>query len=178
MTDEANRGVIADTLYVGATRPAMKFGVTYTAMMINFIVTMEAFVLTQNLLWLGLFAPFHGIFYLICKNDPQTFDLLKLWAMTKGWNTVIGRVLNQSNYSLWKSSSYTPLPIAVGRRLKKLKPKDTESLERGFQRLANNVRAMQPSSPVRLAPLPSRSPSRSSEQVFTSAPVNEARRIA
>ena len=47
---ERNLGLIADPLFVGATRPPMRWGVTYSALLANGVFTMEIFLLTKNLL--------------------------------------------------------------------------------------------------------------------------------
>ena len=47
---ERNPGLIADPLFVGATRPPMRWGVTYSALLFNMVSTMEVFLLTKNLL--------------------------------------------------------------------------------------------------------------------------------
>jgi type IV secretion system protein VirB3 len=110
-----NNGIIVDPLFVGPTRPATAWGVTYPAFLLNGMLVMEAFIMTRNLLWLGLFFPIHGICYLICRHDPQTFDLFRLWGMTKG-AAYLGRLIGKGNFRLWRCSSYTPLPLAVGRK--------------------------------------------------------------
>jgi Type IV secretory pathway, VirB3-like protein len=46
--NELNQGLIADPLFVGATRPPMRWGVTYSALLFNVVFTMEAFLLTKN----------------------------------------------------------------------------------------------------------------------------------
>ena len=51
---ERNAGLIADPLFVGATRPPMRWGVTYSALLFNLVFTMEVFLLTKNLLTLLL----------------------------------------------------------------------------------------------------------------------------
>ena len=56
-----NPGLVADILFVGATRPPMRWGVTYTAILVNMVFTMETFLLTKNLLTLLLAAPIHGV---------------------------------------------------------------------------------------------------------------------
>ena len=45
-----NAGLTADPLFVGATRPPMRWGVTYSALLFNLVFTMEVFLLTKNLL--------------------------------------------------------------------------------------------------------------------------------
>ncbi len=108
-----NQGVVLDPLFVGVTRPAMALGVTYSALLINGVMTVEMFLLTKNLLWLLIWFPVHGIFLLVCKNEPRFFDLLMLWGRTRGPGLL-------SNVRYWKSNSYSPLkfdlPDRNGRR--------------------------------------------------------------
>ena len=109
----ANAGLIADPLFVGATRPPMRWGVTYSALLVNGVLVMEIFLLTKNLLTLLLAAPIHGVCALLCARDPRFFDLALLWGRTR-----IPALL--ANARVWKSSSYSPLtldlPDARGRR--------------------------------------------------------------
>ena len=98
---------------MGATRPPMRWGVTYSALLMNAVVVMEIFLLTKNLLVLLLAAPIHGVCALLCARDPRFFDLALLWGRTR-----IPALL--ANARIWKSSSYSPLtldlPDARGRR--------------------------------------------------------------
>jgi type IV secretion system protein VirB3 len=102
--NERNTGLIADPLFVGATRPPMRWGVTYSALLFNMVFTMEAFLLTKNLLTLLLAAPVHGLCMLLCARDARFFDLVLLWGRTR-----IPAAL--TNLRLWKASSYSPLAI-------------------------------------------------------------------
>jgi type IV secretion system protein VirB3 len=104
-----NEGIDVDTLFVGPTRPAMLWGVTWQAFVINTMVTMEFFIWTQNLLWLLLFVPLHAICYLVCMNDPRTFELLAQWGKTKG-RAFAG------NFRYWRAASYSPLALHVARK--------------------------------------------------------------
>ena len=97
-------GLTADLLFVGATRPPMRWGVTYSALLLNGIFTMEIFLLTKNLLTLLIAAPIHGVCALLCARDPRFFDLLLLWGRTR-----IPALL--ANARLWRSSSYSPLTL-------------------------------------------------------------------
>ena len=97
-------GLAVDPLFVGATRPPMRWGVTYSALLTNGVLTMEVFLLTRNLLALALAVPIHGLCALLCARDARFFDLLLLWARTR-----IPALL--ANARLWKSSSYTPLAL-------------------------------------------------------------------
>jgi type IV secretion system protein VirB3 len=110
---EPNSGLIADSLFVGATRPPMRWGVTYSALLFNMVFTMEAFLLTKNLLTLLLCAPIHGVCMLLCARDARFFDLILIWARTR-----LPALF--ANLRVWKASSYCPLildlPDRRGRR--------------------------------------------------------------
>ena len=112
MTDPAattrNAGVIADPLFVGVTRPPMRFGVTYMALLMNLVVTMEAFLLTRNLLMLLLAVPLHGISALLCARDARIFELLLLWARTRC-------LAYFANARYWRASSYSGLVVDMPR---------------------------------------------------------------
>jgi type IV secretion system protein VirB3 len=109
----ANAGLIAEPLFVGATRPPMRWGVTYSALLLNMVFTMEVFLLSRNLLSLLLCAPIHGLCVLLCARDARFFDLLLLWARTR-LPAVCG------NLRHWQAGSYSPLamdlPDRRGRR--------------------------------------------------------------
>jgi type IV secretion system protein VirB3 len=106
---DRNQGLTADALFVGATRPPMRWGVTYSALLMNGVVTMEIFLLTRNLLTLLLAAPIHGVCALLCARDARFFDLALLSCRTR-----IPALL--ANARLWKSSSYSPLNLDLPRR--------------------------------------------------------------
>lgn len=103
-----NAGVVADTLFVGATRPSMLWGASYASVMLNCVCVMELFLLTKNLLTLLLAAPIHGVCALLCARDPRFFDLLLLWA-----RTAFPALL--ANKRFWKASSYSPLALDLAR---------------------------------------------------------------
>lgn len=106
-------GPTADPLFVGATRPPMRWGVTYAALLFNLVFTLEAFLMTKNLLTLLLCVPVHGVCCLLCARDARFFDLTLLWARTR-----LPALL--ANLHVWRASSYSPLaldlPDARGRR--------------------------------------------------------------
>jgi len=108
----------------------MRWGVTYSALLFNVMFTMEAFLLTKNLLTLLLSAPIHGICMLLCARDARFFDLVLLWARTR-----LPALF--ANLRMWKASSYSPLvtdlPGRTGRR--RLEPADLliAHLDRGEQ---------------------------------------------
>jgi type IV secretion system protein VirB3 len=116
---EGSAGLTADPLFVGATRPPMRWGVTYSALLVNGVFTMEVFLLTKNLLTLILALPIHGICALLCARDARFFDLMLLWGRTR-----IPALL--ANARLWKASTYSPLvldlPSTDGRRRTRTPP--------------------------------------------------------
>lgn len=79
-----------DTLFVGATRPSLVWGVTYEAVIFCFSVVGIIFLITKNPFVLAFYVPIHGACYLICLKDVRFFRLLALWMTTKcksvGWN--------------------------------------------------------------------------------------------
>ncbi len=101
---ERNAGLIADPLFIGATRPSMLWGVTYSAVMLNAMCIMELFLLTKNLLILLLAAPIHGVCMLLCARDARFFDLVLLWGRTR-------LPAFFANLRFWKASSYSPLVL-------------------------------------------------------------------
>jgi type IV secretion system protein VirB3 len=109
----SQRALIRDVLFVGATRPSMRFGVTYAALLGNAVVTLELFLLTKNLLTLLMALPVHGLCALLCARDPRIFDLLLLWVRTHG-------AARLANGRVWGGAAYSPmtldLPDGRGRR--------------------------------------------------------------
>ena len=110
---ERNAGLTADCLFVGVTRPPMRWGVTYSALLFNLVFTMEVFLLSKNLLTLLMALPIHGLCALLCARDARFFDLILLWGRTR-LPAYLG------NLHLWRASSYSPialeLPDIRGRR--------------------------------------------------------------
>ncbi len=104
-----NAGLTADPLFVAATRPPMRWGVTYSALLFNLVFTMEVFLVTRNLLTLLIAAPIHGVGMLLCARDARFFDLLLLWGRTQ-MPALLG------NHRYWKASSYSPLALELSAR--------------------------------------------------------------
>lgn len=95
-------GLTADPLFVAVTRPPMRWGVTFSALLVNLVFTMETFLLTKNLLTLLIALPIHGVCALLCLRDPRFFDLVLLWGRTRlpAYATTL---------RFWKASSCSPL---------------------------------------------------------------------
>lgn len=110
---DANAGLIAEPLFVGLTRPPLRFGVTDSALIVNAVLTTELFLLTRNPLTFLVAIPIHGLCALACVRDPRFFDLALLWLRTRV-PAYFG------NFHWWACSSYSPLmldlPDARGRR--------------------------------------------------------------
>jgi len=110
---ERNAGLTVDSLFVGVTRPPMRWGVTYSALLFNLVFTMEIFLLSKNLLTFLIAAPIHGVCALLCARDARFFDLILLWGRTR-------LPAYMGNLRLWRASSYSPLlldlPNIRGRR--------------------------------------------------------------
>lgn len=108
-----NPGLTVDPLFVGITRPPMRWGVAYEALLLNLVVTMEVFVMTKNLLTLLIAIPMHGVCALLCARDARFFHLMLLWVRTR-MPAYIGTA------RLWRAASYSPLvldlPNIDGRR--------------------------------------------------------------
>ena len=101
MTDR-NPGLLADPLFVGLTRPPMRFGVTFSALLVNSLLTMELFVLTKQLLTLVVALPVHGVCMLACARDARFFDLAMLWLRAR-----VGSLL--TTFGFFGASSAGPL---------------------------------------------------------------------
>lgn len=101
----------SDPLFVGATRPPMRWGVTYSALLFNLVFTLEVFLLTKNLLALLCCVPLHAIFALLCARDARFFDLVLLWGRTR-----LPAAL--ANLRVWKASSYSPLQVDIPSRFR------------------------------------------------------------
>src|SRR6202163_2592537 len=99
---ERNAGLTADILFVAVTRPPMRWGVTFSALLFNLVFTMEVFLLTKNLLTLLIAIPIHGVCALLCLRDARIFDLVLLWGRTR-------LPAYATNFRHWQASSYSPL---------------------------------------------------------------------
>jgi type IV secretion system protein VirB3 len=105
---ERNPGLTIDPLFVGVTRPPMRWGVTYSALLFNMVFTLEVFLLTKNLLTLLCCAPIHLVCLTLCTRDARFFDLVSLAARTH-WPSL------WTNGRYWRASSYSPLQIDLTR---------------------------------------------------------------
>ena len=124
---ERNSGLTVDPLFVGVTRPPMRWGVTYSALLFNLVFTMEIFLLSKNLLTFLIAIPIHGVCALLCARDARYFDLILLWGRTRMPSYL-------ANYRVWHASSYSPLtldlPNRAGRRRERAVEVVMDSLRR------------------------------------------------
>ena len=104
MSRARESGITQHPLFVGATRPAMTFGVTWAGLVINLCLTMEVFLFTRNLAWLLVAIPIHVMMWIACLHDPNYFDLVVHWVRTRllGWF---------HNLRFWRANSYSPLSL-------------------------------------------------------------------
>lgn len=80
---QVGRGITTDILFVGVTRPAMALGVPYVALLVNAFVTLEVFLVSQNLLTLLLAVPLHAIAWVLCLVEPRFFELVAVWGSVR-----------------------------------------------------------------------------------------------
>lgn len=98
--------IMVEPLFVGATRPAMRWGVTYSALLCNLVLTMELFLASRNLCMLVSCIPLHVLCATMCMRDPRYFDLVLLWLRLR-----LPRLPGNRGY--WGGSSYSPMPVSL-----------------------------------------------------------------
>lgn len=106
---DRNPGLTADPVFLGLTRPPMRWGVPFVALLANGMVTVEAFLITGNLLWLALYIPLHAMAYALCLRDARFFELLALFLRTRAATLL-------ANGRYWRASSYSPLNVDAFQR--------------------------------------------------------------
>lgn len=126
---ERNPGLTADPLFVGVTRPPMRWGVAYEALLLNLVVTMEIFVLTKNLLTLLIAIPIHGVCALLCAREARYFHLMVLWVRTR-LPAYLGTI------RLWQAASYSPLLLDLPNRNGRRRNSVTVRVEASTPRVA------------------------------------------
>lgn len=100
-----------DPLFVAATRPAMKWGVTLDAIILGVGLTAIIFIGTGSLLTILIYPAIHGSMFLLCLKDPRTVTLMTLWVKTKG---------KSLGWRHWGAATATPF---INTRAKKGIPK-------------------------------------------------------
>ena len=85
-----------DDLFVAATRPKMKFGVTLEAGVINFVVIGMVFIGAQSLYALGIGVVTHCVCWACCSYNKRFFQL------------IVKKGLTNKPKHRWNSSSSSP----------------------------------------------------------------------
>ena len=88
-----------DMLFLALTRPAMVWGVTYSFLVINLVLTGMVFVWTGSFLALLAGVPVHVVGYIACLREPRRFDL---------WYVRLRHALPTSTRFFWGANSYRP----------------------------------------------------------------------
>ncbi len=86
-----------DPLFLGLTRPAMLFGVTYPFVLLNGMTCLLYFIFQGDFIAFILLVVFHGIGYIICSKEPLAVELL----MTRS-----AKCSKCRNRSFYHSNSY------------------------------------------------------------------------
>ncbi|TAL37320.1 MAG: type VI secretion protein [Phenylobacterium sp.] len=89
----------SDPVFAALTRPQMIAGVTYPYMVLNMVVTAEAFLITRSFWALGIAVVMHGVGYVGSLREPRFFDL---------WVTKLSSCPRVKNFSFWGGNSYQP----------------------------------------------------------------------
>ena len=89
----------SDPVFAALTRPQMLGGVTYSFMVLNLIITMEAFLITRSFWSLLIFVALHAVGYVGCLREPRFFDL---------WMTRLQTCPRIRNFAFWQGNSYRP----------------------------------------------------------------------
>ena len=72
-----------DPLFVGATRPATLFRVSYSGVILNIMLVMSLFMnLGGNPLYLLIAIPVHLVMAILTIQEPRYFELLGAWMKT------------------------------------------------------------------------------------------------
>ena len=88
-----------DILFLAVTRPSMVYGVTYTFLVANVLITGLVFIWSGNLWMILLGGPVHLAGYVSCIRDPRWFDL---------WYVRLRYALPAQNRFFWGGNSYRP----------------------------------------------------------------------
>lgn len=89
----------SDPVFAALTRPQMIGGVTYPYMVLNLIVTLEAFLITRSFWTLLIAVVMHAVGYVGSLREPRFFDL---------WMTKLRTCPRVRNFAFWGANSYRP----------------------------------------------------------------------
>ena len=88
-----------DPLFLALTRPAMVWGVTYSFLVVNLVVTGMVFVWTSSFLTFLVGVPVHLLGSVACLREPRRFDL---------WWVRLRYTLPTPTRFFWGGNSYRP----------------------------------------------------------------------
>lgn len=94
-----SKGSAGDTLFLGMTKPPMVMGVTFKMFVFIWLASACAFLGLGELPYMLVGLPFHVSAYLICRVDPNLFDVYFL---------KYAKLIQCTNSSHWKCNSYQP----------------------------------------------------------------------
>ena len=67
----------SDALFLGLTRPPLIMGVSYTFAALNVIISLLAFIVTDNFVYLLVVPPVvHACAWLVCLKEPRAIELI------------------------------------------------------------------------------------------------------
>jgi type IV secretion system protein VirB3 len=89
----------SDPVFAALTRPQLIGGVTYSFMVLNLFVTLEAFLILRSFWVLAIPPVLHGVGYVGCLREPRFFDL---------WITKLRTCPRVKNFGFWRGNSYRP----------------------------------------------------------------------
>lgn len=68
--------VRTDPLFLGLTRPSLLFGVSYTFAALNGMISLLAFIVSNNFFYLLVLLPgLHAVGWFICLKEPRAIEL-------------------------------------------------------------------------------------------------------
>lgn len=88
-----------DSLFVALTRPQMLFGVPYSLVILNGIVTTELFLIFKSAWVVGTALVLHLVFWMMSLSDSRIFDL---------WLAKVRCCPRVPNFRIWRCNSYQP----------------------------------------------------------------------
>jgi type IV secretion system protein VirB3 len=100
--ENGEQEIHTDVLFVGLTRPATVFGISYYAFVAEIVLTAIIFLAVANPFYLLLAVPIHAVLYLISLKDPAVFSSVWLWINTNG---------KCRNFKFWGGSSFSPVRV-------------------------------------------------------------------
>lgn len=72
----AKEKLIISTVFVGLTRPPMMMGVTLDYLCLAMMIVLSLTILTNNPICVVLYLPLHLLGWILCKLDPNIFQIL------------------------------------------------------------------------------------------------------